>query len=115
MSANNNKTWFAQEDRGMKERLGGALLFALGVCLALVFRNVYRTGGELFSEKLLMLTPLLLLVGLTTMIEPRIVRSFKSEGTNLPVLFKAVYVVLFLIAIAIGVYMRFVVFKEWHR
>ncbi len=99
----------------MNPRLQGVLVFAAGVCLAVVFWNEYHSGSELFSAKLLIMTPVILLLGLTYILEPRVLLASKSNASALPILFKVVNYVLLFVGLAIGFYIRYVVFKEWHR
>lgn len=89
-------------------RIMGAVLLIIGLLGALWAYNAYKTGGEIESV-FLAIIPICLIYGGAIIAEPRLSLNDGSDDRT----FKIVAAVIIGVGLIIGLYIRFVIFKEW--
>jgi hypothetical protein len=96
-----------------KPRLAGLLFILLGIGISCHLIWAYREGNRLFSKDLTS-APVALILGLGIVLEPRIWLVWRPQSGNTPpFIYKVVSTALIIVAVGIGLYLRYVVFKDW--
>lgn len=95
----------------LAKRLFGLLLLGIGIALAVWLKQAHDTGAEI-EDRAIIFTPMLLLYGLVSMVYPSVMISKKQMATA-PVGLRVFSFMLALVGVAIGLWLRFVVFKDW--
>jgi hypothetical protein len=93
-------------------RFVGLVMLAVGLGMAVWFRHAYMTRAEVATEWV-MLTPFLILYGLTISIQPSAL-VLKGEFASAAPRDKWLNVVVFFVGLGLGLYLNFVVFREWN-
>ena len=94
-----------------KPRVAGIVCLLIGIGLSIWLKYAYNSGSTI-GQTLVMLTPFLCLHGLVITLQPRLFIP-KGEFRSAPPLNKFIYVSIIVVGIGLGVYLRFVVFKDW--
>lgn len=88
-------------------------MFLLGIGLAFHISAAYHSGDSLFAKDISGV-PFLLIFGLTSMIEPRLLLCWYPEySKEIPKKYTAISLLTMVIAGCIALYLSLVVFKEW--
>lgn len=64
------------------------------------------------DQRIVFFAPVLVVLGIAGIVEPRI---FLTRTENQPAIFKVLQVVVMLIGAGIALYIRTIVFKDWHE
>ena len=92
-------------------RLIGLLVLAIGIGLALFLRHTYQTG-EGIDDRAIILAPYLILYGLMVTVQPALFIP-KGKFRQAPAIYKIMNVMVGLVGVGLGIYLRFVTFAEW--
>ncbi len=93
------------------KRLIGLLMFGIGIGIAFWLRNVYAAGGEI-TDKVIFFAPILILYGGISVIAPDVF-LVRNEWATAPAGKKAINIVVLLVGVGIGLWLRFTVFAAW--
>jgi hypothetical protein len=93
------------------KRILGLILFGIGIALCFWLKSAHDTGGSI-EDRAIIFAPILVLFGLTATVAPSVMIGRGEWGTA-PVAMRVLSVAISLIGLAIGLWLRFVVFKEW--
>lgn len=92
-------------------RLIGLLVLALGIGLAFFLRSTYQSG-EGIDDRAIFITPYLILYGLMITVQP-VLFIPKGKFRQAPAIYKVMNVMVVVIGIGLGFYLRFVTFAAW--
>jgi hypothetical protein len=92
-------------------RLIGVLFLVIGVGLSVWLKHAYDTG-ESITDKLTIGAPALCLFGLGITIQPRLL-ILKGEFGTAPPRYKIATILLLVVSLGLGFYVRFALFKDW--
>ncbi len=96
-----------------RPRLFAALLLLGGIGVSIHLVAVYHAGDSVFTKDFTY-APVLLAYGLGALIEPRIVAAWLPNNQRPgAALFKALSIMLIVLGLGVGLYLEYVVFKDW--
>ena len=97
------------------KRIFGFILFCAGVGLSIWLKSAHDTGGSI-DERLIILPPILILVGLSATINPALMIG-RNEYSTAPMALRVCSALIAIVGACIGLWLRYVVFKDWsdHR
>ena len=95
----------------LAKRFISFIIFGMGIGLSFWLKSVHETGGEI-DERAIIFTPLLLLYGLVGMVYPDVMIG-RGQFTRAPLGLKIFSILLALVGVGLGLWMRFVVFQSW--
>ena len=93
------------------KRILGIVLLGVGIGIAFWLKGVHDNGGE-FPEKAMFFMPILILYGGLMAILPDTL-LVRGEWSNATTAKKAINIVVTLVGVGIGLFLRFVVFSDW--
>ena len=93
------------------KRILGIVLLGLGIGIAVWLKGIHDNGGS-FPEKAMIFMPILVLFGGVMAIAPDTL-LVRGEWNNASTAKKAINIVVTLVGIGIGLFLRFVVFGDW--
>ena len=93
------------------KRVIGLIMFGIGIALACWLKSAHDSGGTI-EDRAIIFTPILLLFGLTSTVNPSIMIG-RGEWPTATMGAKVLSISISLIGVAIGLWLRFVVFKDW--
>ena len=97
------------------KRIFGLILFCIGVGMCFWLKSAHDAGGSM-DERAIILPPILILVGLSAVINPALLISGKDYATA-PMATRVISILIAVVGAGIGLWLRYVVFKNWgdHR
>jgi hypothetical protein len=93
------------------KRFIGLILFGVGIALACWLKSAHDTGGTI-EDRAIIFTPVLLLFGFAAMINPALMIG-RGEFSTAPAAIRVLSVLITVLSLGIGLWLRFVVFKDW--
>ena len=93
------------------KRILGIVLLGVGIWIAVWLKGIHDSGGN-FPEKAMIFMPLLILYGGLMAIAPDTILA-RGEWTHATAAKKAINIVVTLVGVGIGLFLRFVVFSGW--
>jgi hypothetical protein len=84
---------------------------ALGIGFAFFLRHTYHTG-EGIDDRAIFLTPFLILYGLMVTVQPAMFIP-KGSFRQAPMIYKMMNIIVGVVGIGLGIYLRAVVFANW--
>ena len=93
------------------KRILGIVLLCIGIGIAVWLKNVHDTGGTI-EERAVIFTPMLILYGGLSTVAPDMFLA-RGEWGQASGAKKLINVVVMLIGVGIGLFLRFSVFSAW--
>ena len=102
------------QNRGKSHpRVFGLLTLVVGIIFTVLSIQAYREGARVL-ERTVMLAPLCLLYGLAVLIEPRFMVQDWRELRGNDAFHKRIGLLIAVSGFGVGLFFRYVVFKNWH-
>lgn len=98
-------------DNFVAKRVIGAIMFCVGIGIAFWLKSAHDTGGTI-HEDVVIFAPILILSGLSYVVNPSLL-IWRGQWGTVPMGTRVLSVVISLIGVAIGFWLRYAVFKDW--
>lgn len=96
-----------------RPRILAVILLLVGIGMSFYLVDVYKNGRS-FKSSETGIPPICIIFGIAGLIEPRLLTVWDGEKhPSDPPIYKMISIVVAAVAIAIGLYLGFVVFKDW--
>ena len=93
------------------KRILGIIMLGIGIAIGFWIKSIHDTGGS-FEERIVILAPVLVLYGGFMAVVPDMVMD-RGEWGSANAGKKAVNIILILVSVGIGLWLRFGVFADW--